>query len=32
MLGVNAADEEDPPGPDDLQPEFFVFLVLGSHI
>jgi hypothetical protein len=30
MLGVNAADEEDPPGPDDLQPEFFDFFGFGQ--
>jgi hypothetical protein len=30
MLGVNAADEDVPPGPDDLQPEFFDFFGFGQ--
>jgi hypothetical protein len=30
MLGVNAADENIPPGPDDLQPEFFDFFGFGQ--
>jgi hypothetical protein len=30
MLGVNVADEEGPPGPDDLQPEFFDFFGFGQ--
>jgi hypothetical protein len=30
MLGINAADEDVPPGPDDLQPELFDFFGFGQ--
>jgi hypothetical protein len=30
MLGINATDEDVPPGPDDLQPEFFDFFGFGQ--
>jgi hypothetical protein len=30
MLGINAADEDVPPAPDDLQPELFDFFGFGQ--
>jgi hypothetical protein len=32
MLGINAADEDVPPGPDDCNQNSLISLVLGSHI